>query len=135
MFVSGMRALALMALFVLAAACATGRAAEPDGAALFARHCASCHGSYGEGDGPVAAVMQVTVPNLRTLKSRSGGRFPRDAVIRYIDGRNLPAAHGERLMPVWGDTFAGTKGDPEADEALARSRIAAIADFIEKLQN
>ena len=35
-------------------------------------------------------------------------------------------------MPVWGDTFAG---EGENGEALARSRIAAITAFIERLQN
>jgi 4'-phosphopantetheinyl transferase EntD len=74
------------------------------------------------------------VPNLRTLKARAGGTFPRDAVMQYIDGRNLPAAHGERLMPVWGDTFAGSASDAAEGDAIARERISAITDFIERLQ-
>jgi mono/diheme cytochrome c family protein len=113
------------------AGCGKSRAAEPDGAALFARHCASCHGAYGEGDGPVAEVMLGAIPNLRSLSSRAGGEFPRDAVMAYIDGRDLPAAHGERLMPVWGDTFT----DEEGSEDTARERIRALTDFVEKLQN
>jgi len=113
------------------AGCSMGRAAEPDGAALFARHCASCHGTYGEGDGPVADVMLGAIPNLRSLSTRAGGEFPRDAVMAYIDGRDLPAAHGERLMPVWGDTFAGDENNEDA----ARERIEALTDFVEKLQN
>jgi mono/diheme cytochrome c family protein len=125
---------AALLTMTLLAACMTSaqEANEPNGAELYARHCAACHGTVGEGDGPVAEVMQVTVPNLRTLTARSGGEFPRDAVMRYIDGRNLPAAHGARLMPVWGDTFAG---DGEDGEALARRRIAAITAFVERLQN
>jgi len=132
---SPLRILGVAAVLVIGFAVAAGSArAQTDGATLFARHCASCHGALGEGDGPVATVMQVTVPNLRTLRARSNGTFPREAVMRYIDGRDLPAAHGERLMPVWGDTFAGTGDDADANEAQARAAIAAITDFVAELQ-
>jgi mono/diheme cytochrome c family protein len=124
-----LRALAVLSTFCLAIGCAAAQIGEPDGQALFARYCASCHGRLGEGDGPVAQVMEVSVPNLRTLRRRADGTFPRDAVMRYIDGRELPAAHGARLMPVWGDSFSGD------GEEGARRRIAAITDFIERLQN
>jgi mono/diheme cytochrome c family protein len=113
------------AIITSAIGCATTGISTPDGQALFARHCASCHGRFGEGDGPVAAVMSV--PNLRTLSTRSGGTFPRDAVMRYIDGRDPPAAHGQRLMPVWGETFAGADA--------ADGPIAAITTFVAELQN
>jgi hypothetical protein len=83
----------------------------------------------------VATVIEATIPNLRTLSARSGGTFPREAVLRYIDGRDMPDAHGARTMPVWGDTFSGTGTDPAANEAAARATIAAITDFVEELQN
>jgi len=41
--------------------------APPDaqaGAALFAQHCASCHGDKGLGDGPQSMQLPVTVPGL-----------------------------------------------------------------------
>jgi hypothetical protein len=86
--------------------------ATPDGANLYRNNCAACHGMAGEGDGPVASAMRVTIPNLRTLASRNDGEFPRDAVTAYIDGRTVPAAHGDRYMPVWGDVLApGTMRD------------------------
>jgi len=131
MFRAAMRITLVLALGAGFAGCSKSRAADTDGAALFARHCASCHGTYGEGDGPVAEVMLGAIPNLRSLSARAGGEFPRDAVMAYIDGRDLPAAHGERLMPVWGDTFA----DAEGAEETARERIRALTDFVEKLQN
>jgi mono/diheme cytochrome c family protein len=107
-------------------------AADDTGARLFFNHCAACHGENGEGTGPVAASMRVTMPNLRTLAQRNGGSFPRDTVVAYVDGRNLKAAHGDRQMPVWGDVFKGM--DPEADDRTVRRRINAIADFIATLQ-
>ena len=107
-------------------------AADDTGARLYFNHCAACHGESGEGTGPVAASMRVTMPNLRTLAQRNGGAFPRDAVIAYVDGRNVKAAHGDRQMPVWGDVFKGA--DPEADDRTVRRRINAVADFVSTLQ-
>lgn len=135
MTVSAIRAVAAASAILLASCTATGQDSPPNGAELFARHCASCHGPVGEGDGPVAAAMVITVPNLRTLSARSDGRFPRESIMRYIDGRDLPAAHGDRVMPVWGDTFAATAGDPDSADEIASERIAAITQFVERLQN
>ena len=108
------------------------RAAEPTGDELFARHCATCHGPAGEGDGPAANAMKIAPPNLRALAKGNGGQFPRDAIEAYIDGRKQVAAHGDRLMPIWGD-FLQMPAD-KGDEEPMRRRIAALADFIERLQ-
>jgi mono/diheme cytochrome c family protein len=35
------------------------------GEALYLRHCASCHGWEGQGDGPLARIFQVKAPRLR----------------------------------------------------------------------
>ncbi len=112
--------------------CAAATAQEPDGSELYRNYCSACHGATGEGDGPVAAVMQVTVPNLRTLAMRSGGRFPTDAVIDYVDGTRIPLAHGSRQMPIWGDVFLW--GNEGASRARADARIEAIVEYLEELQ-
>src|SRR5690606_14548905 len=96
-------------------------------------HCASCHGSQGEGDGPVAAAMRVTMPNLRSLSQRNGGEFPADAAASYIDGRDLPAAHGERYMPVWGEVFDATARLVTGAEP-ARTRIEDVLDYLRAIQ-
>jgi mono/diheme cytochrome c family protein len=119
---------ALMTTAMLAAA-PFAHSAEPTlGAELYAAYCAGCHGPYGEGDGPLAATV---APNLRTLQQRSGNVFPTDAVTAYIDGRTLPAAHGERLMPIWGEVF---QAETPGAERTVRDRIAALVDFIAELQ-
>jgi mono/diheme cytochrome c family protein len=118
--------------FGLAFGCSIANAAEPTGAALFATHCAVCHGDEAEGGGPAAAVMAIAVPNLRTLAKRNGGAFPADAVASYIDGREQRAAHGSRVMPIWGD-FLRAEDAPGAERSV-RSRIAALVAFIEQLQ-
>lgn len=128
-----MKRIALGAAFGVALALSTpASAAEDTGARLYFNHCAACHGDDGEGTGPVAASMRVTVPNLRTLAQRNGGAFPVESVTAYVDGRDMKAAHGDRQMPVWGDVFRG----PEQSTAkrTVRRRIAAVVDFIATLQ-
>jgi mono/diheme cytochrome c family protein len=122
---------ALVAVFALGPLAAQA-ADEPKGSELFMNHCAACHGADGEGGGPVAAVMQTGVPNLRTLAQRNGGTFPIDAVTAYIDGREVKAAHGDRQMPVWGDVFRGP--EQGTAERTVRQRIAALVDFVKTLQ-
>jgi mono/diheme cytochrome c family protein len=121
----------VMFLATLALAIDIAHADEPTGAKLFATHCASCHGDDAEGGGPVASVMTITVPNLRTLSMRNDGVFPADAIAAYIDGREQRAAHGSRAMPIWGDVL---QADDAADGRSAAPRIAALVAFIERLQ-
>lgn len=121
----------LVVIAAAAAAASGATAAEPDGAGLFLNHCAACHGRTGEGDGPVASALSGGVPSLRTLAARNGGEFPAEAVAAYIDGRTQRAAHGERLMPVWGDVFAVTA---DGDEDAIAARIGLLVQFIRELQ-
>ena len=119
-------------LGIALALAAPALAADDDlGARLYFNHCAACHGDDGEGGGPVASSMNVTVPNLRALAQRRGGGFPRDEVAAYVDGRSMKAAHGDRQMPIWGDVFGA---DRETDDRTVRRRIVAIVDFISTLQ-
>lgn len=120
------------ALSIALALGAPALAVDDLGVRLYFNHCAACHGDNGEGTGPVAPSLRVTVPNLRRLAERNGGMFPFDNVRAYVDGRNLPAAHGDRLMPIWGDVFLGA--DRTADDRTVRRRIASVVDFISMLQ-
>jgi mono/diheme cytochrome c family protein len=121
----------LLAALAAILSCATAAAAEPDGAALFMNHCAACHGTTGEGDGPVAGLMSITVPNLRTLARRSGGELPEDRIAAYIDGRAPNQAHGGRQMPIWGDVFRVSQA---GDEEVVAARIKVLVWFISELQ-
>ena len=97
---------AIVAL-VLATAlgCRFERHEEPSGAALYARHCAACHGAEGRGDGPVAPALARAPSDLTTLARRHGGRFDAQRVAAVIDGRSPVVEHGTRDMPVWGVVF------------------------------
>ena len=56
------------------------------GEEIYLRFCASCHGSEAQGDGPVSRSLNVAVPDLTRITSRSG-HFP-IGLIR--DGDNGP---------------------------------------------
>jgi mono/diheme cytochrome c family protein len=132
-------AASIVALSAALAACDRGPRAElsEPGSELYTYHCSACHGALGEGDGPVAEVMNVSVPNLRTLSQRNGGTFPLD-VAAFIDGRDLPVAHGDRYMPIWGSVFSSPEAVPDdgnEDEVLVARRIEALVAFLERIQN
>ena len=102
-------------------------------AADYQLHCASCHGAMARGDGPVAAALISTPPDLTTLRKRNEGVYPRDRVAFIIDGRGDILAHGPREMPVWGQFFGHDDyGNPTPK--AARERIEALTDYIEGLQ-
>ncbi len=66
------------------------------GAALFATHCAPCHGGAGKGNGPVAFQMIVSPPDLTTAQpaERPDGYL-------YATIRN-----GSIVMPAYGDAMS-----------------------------
>lgn len=45
------------------------------GQELFRRHCASCHGLGAQGDGPMAQVMTLPMPDLTALTAGRGAAF------------------------------------------------------------
>ncbi len=77
---------------------------------LYVANCSSCHGIFGEGDGPVSAVLNISMRDLRYLAARNSGAFPRELIAKIIDGRELRVAHGQREMPVWGEEFLLMEG-------------------------
>jgi cytochrome c len=127
-----MKSIVIASAATLALAAGAAHAADDTGARLFYNNCAACHGADGEGGGPVAAAMQTSIPNLRSLSARNSGVFPVNAVRAYIDGREPKAAHGTRQMPIWGDVFRGA--DQGTAERTVRRRIAALVEFIATIQ-
>ena len=104
------------------------------GKELYQRFCASCHGAEGRGDGPVAASFKVEVPDLTLLAHRAGNAYPRERVVRIIDGRHILGAHGSRTMPVWGEDLSRLElGNPDAERAT-RIVIDRLADYLAQLQ-
>jgi len=111
-----------------------GSAPTTEGAELYRLHCAGCHGAAGHGDGPVAPLMAITVPDLTRIAARRGGRFPEDEVARIIDGLSPLAAHGTRHMPVWGYEFYSSDSDDETALRQATERVERLTRFLGSIQ-
>jgi mono/diheme cytochrome c family protein len=125
----------LVALVAVALSAGAALAQDP-GEEEYMQACAACHGETGIGDGPLAELMTVSVPDLTQLSARNDGAFPMLSVVQIIDGRTGVRGHGYP-MPVWGDRFKA-EAMPDAGkygaELVVRGRILSIAYFLESIQ-
>ena len=111
---------------------ASQRSAAPPGQALYLTHCATCHGTSGRGDGPMAQYLRVPPANLSSIAARNKGVFPTSTIQRIVDGRQMLAVHGSG-MPIWGDAFSPA-GNAAEDE-VAAAKIRAIVAYLESMQD
>src|SRR6185437_13877777 len=77
-----------------------GTGASPDGSAVYAQHCATCHGPEGEG---VNAIISIAGPSLQAVHDRQH-------VLEMV--RN-----GKDVMPTFGNV-------------LSAQQIEAVADYV-----
>jgi mono/diheme cytochrome c family protein len=104
------------------------------GPELFERFCASCHGSGARGNGPVAASLNVAVPDLTTIAARYG-EFPAMSIRDVIDGRGIDKrAHGTRTMPVWGFEFWVEEGGDVNAQRAVREAINKLVEHLRSVQ-
>lgn len=131
----------LLGAAILAVAVAAHAQGTGIGKAEFNNSCAVCHGTNGDGNGPLAEMLKQKVADLTTLKKRNGGVFPFEQVYEIIDGRKMVSGHGTSDMPAWGHIYSekapemtgpyGTQGDYSA---YVRGRILALIGYIDSLQ-
>ncbi len=111
-------------------------AQDLNGQRIYLESCAGCHGETAKGDGPLAGLMNVDVPDLTVLSRRYGGVFPLVDVVRQIDGRIEMRSHGDP-MPVFGALLSGPSAvvDTAAgDPIVTKAAVLAVADYLEELQ-
>ncbi len=102
-----------------------------DGGTLFMNYCAVCHGKFADGDGPMASVLKVPVPNLTEIAKRNNGKFPFEKIERRIEGNAASVtAHGTKEMPVWGPIFSQVTTDAD----YGKVRIHNITKYLESIQ-
>lgn len=129
-----MRAILTLALGLACAGPAMADTAT--GEALFADHCAVCHGGGLRGDGPMAAILTVTPPDLTRITERYGGAFPRSGIARRIDGRDPILSHGGD-MPIFGAVFSARSVAVEGADGqsvLISPEAFALLSYIEAAQ-
>jgi mono/diheme cytochrome c family protein len=120
------------------AACASPRARSPaqmSGMQIYEHLCSSCHGVDGRGEGPVASLLTIVVPDLTRIAQRAGGEFPAEDVRRTIDGRWDRRAHGARDMSVWGWQFYDSAAASDVQErARVDAMITRLVDYLRSIQ-
>ena len=102
------------------------------GAALYQDRCASCHGSRGKGDGPVVSALPP--PDLNTIAKRAGGTFPAPRVSHIITFGGDIAAHGTRVMPVWGMIFSAEACRGRRGALQSRRAIVELLRYLQSIQ-
>ncbi|MGR3515165.1 MAG: c-type cytochrome [Paracoccaceae bacterium] len=117
---------------------ATSAAAEDidAGARLFGFHCASCHGTSAQGDGPLREVLTIRPADLTTLSAGNGGTFPLARVLDRVDGTTEVKAHGGP-MPVFGLILDGPSEvvlAPDGSDIAAPEALINIALWLETVQ-
>lgn len=105
-----------------------------EGAALYARHCATCHGLEAKGNGPMAPVLVLQPPDLTKLTERNEGAFPVRRVVMRIDGRDPLVSHGSP-MPVYGDFFDGDEVLLKAETGQPVLTSVPVVDLLEYLRS
>ncbi len=99
------------------------------GKAQYRSSCASCHGTGGKGDGPVADSLKTRPADLTALARNHNGVFPYDLVYQTIDGRTSTVpSHGTREMPVWGYRFGPTQA------FRFKMRMLSVIDYLKSIQ-
>jgi hypothetical protein len=105
-----------------------------EGAALFARHCAVCHGAEATGDGPMAPILLIHPTDLTELAALEDGVFPTERTVRRIDGRDPLVSHGSP-MPVYGPYFEGRDVVIRIESGQTMFTSQPVVDLIEWLQS
>ena len=100
------------------------------GFTLYTSYCATCHGTGGKGDGPIAANLRGAPADLTLIAKKNGGTFSREDVARIIDGRNPIKGHGGKDMPAWGEALGRTADGP----AVVAQKIQSLVLYVESLQ-
>ena len=125
-----------------AAGLAAALLAQPAGAAdeigkqEYMNSCASCHGESAAGDGPLAGLMTVDVPDLTGIAARNDGAFPFREIFMIVDGRSDVRGHGYP-MPVWGARYRAEAGDaygPYGAEEVVRGRVLSLVYYLQAIQ-
>lgn len=105
------------------------------GKQMYGQLCTSCHGVSGKGNGPMAPLLKIEVPDLTGIAYRHGGEFPAEYVRRTIDGRFEKPAHGLPYMPVWGWKFDEIEAPHDAKEpARVDSLTERLVDYLRSMQ-
>lgn len=125
-----------IAAAALALAGAAQAGEEDRGRQVYMEACATCHGEAGRGDGPMAELLTLPVPDLTGLAARNGGEFPWLWLVQLIGEGGGLRGHGGP-MPVFGPILGGEAAvadAPDGTPVIAPEPILAVVDHLRRLQ-
>jgi mono/diheme cytochrome c family protein len=100
---------------------------------MYTHYCAVCHGKTAKGDGPAITALNTPPPDLTLLAAHNNGKFPENHVYAVIRGdANMPAAHGDKDMPVWAPLFRDC-GSSHTELAV-HQRVGNLTRYLASLQ-
>ncbi len=105
--------------------------ADATGEELYVSYCQICHGNKDE-PGPMAEVLTQVPLDLSLIQVRRGGEFPRDEIIKIIEGGTTVKGHRNVEMPAFGKTFQ--ESENLDSKKLVRERVERIVDYLESIQ-
>jgi hypothetical protein len=128
-------ATAALAVSAIGAGAAPQKADDfPSGQQLFQDRCATCRGTDGMGNGPMAQVLKIPPADLTKISIRADGTFPAARVVEIIRyGGNVPG-HGSPVMPVWGKVFSSEGGGGKGGGAYSRRAVVELKRYLETIQ-
>ena len=109
-------------------------AESSSGKQMYLQYCSSCHGKDGKGDGTVSRDLKMRVSDLTALAKKNKGIYPLDDVMATIDGRRSVRGHGDRNMPVWGESFHSESEGKKYSELTTLLKGKIIAEYVATLQ-
>jgi hypothetical protein len=101
---------------------------------MYLRYCGPCHGPLGKGDGVAGSFMTPKPADLTRLAEKNGGTFPFQKVMAYIDGTQGVRAHGDPVMPVWGEVFRAEAGWDTGRQVEVRGTLMLLTDYVRSIQ-
>jgi mono/diheme cytochrome c family protein len=126
--------MAFALVFCLALSLAASASESNQGRQFYLRHCSSCHGTDGRGNGAVSRYLKIEVPDLTVLKRNNNGIYPTDKVMSSMDGSRPIRGHGDAEMPVWGEVFRKETEGKRYPELSSLLKARTIAEYIATLQ-
>lgn len=131
-----MNRIAVAVAFCVALTGCGGDRSVARGAALYAEHCALCHGQNLRGGGGVGVEgLSRTPSDLTVLARESGGVFPRGEVLVILDAYANGRQRGRMMRPFSHLTSEKSKGVKTGDGRIkVPSPQAALLAFLEASQ-
>jgi len=107
------------------------RTSPANGKQMFTNYCASCHGSDGKGNGPVAPTLKIPPADLTALSKNNHGVFPEAHIISVLQYGTAISSHGTAEMPIWGPLLENME---KASPQVQKLRESNLVRYLETIQ-